>query len=37
MSKVSLLSKYNQLLYKRPLITKMITSGVIGGLGDLLC
>ena len=34
---MNLAAKYNQLLTKRPLITKMITSGTIGALGDVLC
>lgn len=32
-----LLTKYNKMLNKRPLITKMITSGVISGIGDIMC
>ena len=34
---MSLLAKYNSLLSKHPLPTKMITTGIIGGFGDLLC
>ena len=30
-------AKYSELLTKRPLLTKMVTSGVIGALGDVLC
>ncbi|CDW76742.1 peroxisomal membrane protein 2-like [Stylonychia lemnae] len=32
-----LLDRYNACLARRPLFTGMISSGVIGGLGDILC
>ena len=34
---MSLLAKYNTLLTKHTLRTKMITTGIISGFGDLLC
>eukprot|EP00347_Sterkiella_histriomuscorum_P009534 403340840 len=34
---MNILVKYNQCLQKRPLVTKMITSGALGGIGDVLC
>ena len=34
---MNLLTKYNYFLAKRPLATKMITSGCIGAFGDILC
>ena len=32
-----MIAKYNHLLQTRPIVTKMITSGTIGALGDALC
>ena len=34
---MNILAKYNYYLAKRPLATKMITSGCIGAFGDVLC
>lgn len=34
---MNLVHRYNSALQKRPLLTKMGTSGVLGGFGDLLC
>ena len=32
-----ILASYNRMLIKRPLSTKMLTSGAICSMGDLMC
>lgn len=34
---MNLVAKYNYCLTTRPVLTKMLTSGTIGALGDILC
>jgi len=34
---MKLYSAYNSCLQRNPLVTKMLTSGTIGALGDILC